>query len=136
MATVVHITLHNVSRVRRAQKYNWCLGDTQLLNFSLFCHFHLKGHSWLPVCIRDTGGAANYSGSTTMQGHNVAERCKYRRRRCSLPSFFLRPPSSLSYFFFLLLLPPHVCGPFGLIATSKQQRLLFKCLYPSKTLPD
>lgn len=100
--------------------------------FSLFCHFHLKGHSWLPVCIWDTGGAANYSGSTTMQGHSVVKRCK-----CfSLPSFFSCPlpplftTNSSSFFLFLhfttnsFLLLSMVS--FGVIETSKLQLTLFK----------
>lgn len=96
---LLYISLHNVSRVRRARKYNWCLGDTQLPSFSVFCHFHLKGHSWLPVCIWDTGAAANYSGSTTMQGHNMVKRCKY----------VAHCPRSLCIFFPLLL--PHYLSP-------------------------
>lgn len=53
----------------RARKNNWCLGRSKVAEFfPAFCHFHLKGHSWLSSRICDAAGEANYSDRKTMQG--------------------------------------------------------------------
>lgn len=43
--------------------------------FPTFCHFHLKGHSWLSC---DAAGEANYSGRKTMQKCATAQNHKNR----------------------------------------------------------